>query len=176
MFCGKTFTGKTVLSKVIMTNKFTKEEKAILTKLMRWCSLSEKCTADIRRWLLQKQLPLDNLEKITGYLIAHNYINETRYAAAFVHDKFLFNQWGRLKIVTELSKKNIPQPIIDKTIMNGIDEKEYVNMLKNLLKKKKKSLEGKEISIIKQKILNFALSKGFESELVYNEIEKLINN
>jgi len=158
-----------------MANKFTKEEKAILNKLMRWCSLSEKCAADVCRWFLQKQLPLDNLEKITGYLKKNNYINETRYAAAFVHDRFLFNQWGRLKIAAGLSKKNISQPIIDKAIKDGIDEKEYVNVLKNLLKKKKKSLGGKEIAIIKQKILNFATSKGFESGLVYNEIEKLIN-
>jgi len=158
-----------------MTNKFTKEEKVILNKLTRWCSLSEKCIADVHRWFLQKQLPLDSLEKIIGYLIENNYINETRYAAAFVHDRFLFNQWGRLKIAAELSKKNIPQPIIDKAIKDGINDMEYVNMLKNLLKKKKKLLEGKEIAVIKQKMLNFATSKGFESGLVYNEIEELIN-
>ncbi len=158
-----------------MTHKFTKEEKAVLTKLMHWCSLSEKCNADIRHWFLKKHLPLNNFEKMIEYLTVHDYINETRYAAAFVHDKFLFNQWGRLKIAFELSKKNILQSIIDKAIMDGIDEKEYINMLKNLLKNKKKSLEGKETAIVKQKIFNFAISKGFESELVNYEIKKIIN-
>ena len=157
-----------------MANKFTKQEKEILSKLMRWCSGSEKCPADIRRWFLQKQIPATGIDKFLAYLTKNDFINESRYAAAFVHDKFLFNYWGRLKIATELTKKQIPQTIINQAIKNGIDEKEYLKMLQNLLKKKKKLIVEKDIPTVKQKIRNFALSKGFESGLVYQETEKLM--
>lgn len=157
-----------------MDNKFNKEEKEILSKLTRWCSGAEKCSADVRRWFIMKQIPLSDISKFLDYLTENNFVNETRYVAAFVHDKFLFNSWGRLKISAELTKKGISQTIINQAIENGIKEKEYINMLQNLLKKKKKLLDDKNISVVKQKIRNFVLSKGFESDLVYSETEKLI--
>ncbi len=166
---------KTVLFKELMENRFSQQEKEILTKLIRWCSSAEKCPADVHRWFLQRQMLLTGIDKIVDYLKTHNYINEARYAAAFVHDKFLLNGWGRIKIAAELTKKQIPEPIIRQAIENGIDEEEYLNMLKNLLKKKKKLLDDKDMSIVKQKIRNFAASKGFESGIVYLETEKLMN-
>ncbi len=175
MSCGKIFTEKTVLLKDVMDSKFTKQEKEILSKLMRWCSQAEKCPADVRRWFLQKQKPLTGIDKIIDYLIKNDFVNENRYAAAFVHDKFLFNSWGRIKIAAGLSKKQIPESIIQQAINNGINEKKYQNILRNLLEKKKKSLENKDITVIKQKIRNFAISKGFEPDFVYRETEKLIN-
>ena len=174
MYCGRIFTGKTGLLKHIMANKFTKQEKEILLKLMHWCSRGEKCPADIRRWFLQRQIQVTDIAKFLDYLTENNYINESRYAAAFVHDTFLLNYWGRLKIAAELKKKQIPQSVINKAIKTKINETEYLNMLQNLLKKKKKSVIGKDIPTVKQKIRNFAVSKGFEPDLVYQETEKLI--
>ncbi|RKX17939.1 MAG: hypothetical protein DRP35_10075, partial [Candidatus Zixiibacteriota bacterium] len=156
-----------------MANKFTKQGKEILSKLMHWCSGGEKCPADVRRWFLQRQIPATEIDKFLDYLTENDYINESRYAAAFVHDKFLLNHWGRLKIVAELTKKQIPQSVITQAIKSGIDEDAYRDMLQNLLKKRKKLVVEKDIPAIKQKIRNFAVSKGFESGLVYQETEKL---
>ncbi|MCD6366790.1 MAG: RecX family transcriptional regulator [Bacteroidales bacterium] len=141
---------------------------------MRWCSGGEKCPADVRHWFLKRQIVVTDTDKLLDYLTENDYINESRYAAAFVHDKFLFNYWGRLKIAAELTKKQIPQSVINQAIESGIDEEEYQNMLQNLLKKKKKMVVEKDISVVKQKIRNFAVSKGFESDLVYQETEKLM--
>ena len=59
-----------------------------------------------------------------------------------MNDKLRFNKWGRIKIAYELQKRNIPAPIRSEAL-EGIDEKEYADILQSLLKAKKKSTKGK---------------------------------
>ena len=147
--------------------------KIALDKAMAHCSHREFCCDDIRNKLLQWGVENNDVEKIIEILINENFINESRYATAFVRDKFRYNKWGKVKIATHLKSKKIPSDIIGPAL-DAIDHEYYVNFLRGLLEGHGRSVKAKNKMDLKAKLLRFALSKGFESSLVYdilNEIE-----
>ena len=113
-------------------------------------------------------------DRIIARLLEERFIDESRFARYFVNDKLRFNKWGRIKIAYELQKRNIPAPIRSEAL-EGIDEKEYADILQSLLKAKKKSTKGKDERDIYIKLLRFAASRGFESREASRCLKQLFN-
>lgn len=133
----------------------------ILYKLAARCSTSEQCSADIENKLSRYDLTEKERTHILRHLIEEKYIDDTRYAQAFVRDKYRFNRWGRIKISQELRMKGIDKETIN-TAMETIDEKEYTDILRNLIASKRKSIRGASEYEINGKLIRFATSRGFE--------------
>ena len=148
--------------------------KTTLNKAMNQCSRREYCRYDILRKLLGWGVEKSDSEKIINILIKENFINESRYATAFVRDKFKYNKWGKVKISTQLHAKHVPPSIIDSSL-DSIDNEAYLDLLKKLITDHIKSVKAKNQYELKAKLLRYGLSKGFESTLLYdilNDLEK----
>ena len=144
-----------------------------MSKAMANCSRRESCSYDIRDKLLSKGIGITDAEKIISILIKENFINESRYASAFVKDKFNYNKWGRVKIAAHLKTKNI-RPDIIRSALDSIDNDVYTKLLKELIANHRRSVKAKNQYDLKAKLLRYGLSKGFESSLLYdllNDIE-----
>ena len=144
-----------------------------MSKAMANCSRRESCRYDIRDKLLSKGIGITDAEKIISILIKENFINESRYASAFVKDKFNYNKWGRVKIAAHLKTKNI-RPDIIRSALDSIDNDIYTKLLKELIANHRRSVKAKNQYDLKAKLLRYGLSKGFESSLLYdllNDIE-----
>jgi regulatory protein len=141
--------------------------KTALNKAMAQCSLREFCSDDIRNKLLLWGVGHDDSEKIISILIKENFINESRYATAFVKDKFNYNKWGKVKIAAHLRTKHIPSDII-KSALDSIDNVLYTKLLKELIARHRRSVKAKNQYDLKAKLLRYGLSKGFESSLLYD--------
>jgi regulatory protein len=98
--------------------------KIALEKAMAKCSGREFCSEDIRNKLYSWGVENNDAGKIIGILIKENFINESRYATAFVRDKFKYNKWGKVKIAAHLKSKKIPSDIIGPAI-DSIDHEQY---------------------------------------------------
>jgi regulatory protein len=109
----------------------------------------------------------DDSEKIISILVKENFINESRYATAFVKDKFNYNKWGKIKIAAHLRIKHIPSDII-KSALDSIDNVLYAKLLKELIARHRRSVKAKNQYDLKAKLLRYGLSKGFESSLLYD--------
>jgi len=147
--------------------------KIAIEKAMAQCSRREYCSDDIRNKLSLWGVDNDDIGKILRILISDNFINEPRYATAFVRDKFKYNKWGKVKISAHLRGKKIPQDIIS-SALDSIDNNLYIKLLRELIEAHRKSVKAKNQYDLKAKLLRYGLSKGFESSLVYdilNEIE-----
>jgi len=147
--------------------------KIALEKAMAQCSRREYCSDDIRNKLSLWGVDNDDIGKILRILISDNFINEPRYATAFVRDKFKYNKWGKVKISAHLRGKKVPQDIIS-SALDSIDNNLYIKLLRELIEAHRKSVKAKNQYDLKAKLLRYGLSKGFESSLVYdilNEIE-----
>jgi len=147
--------------------------KTFLTKAMDLCSRREYCTDDIRNKLQSWGITDVDSVKIINILYRENFINDTRYSKAFVRDKFSYNKWGKVKIAAHLKLKKIPPDII-KTSLDSIDHKDYIKILKEILSDHRRFIKAKNQYDLKGKLLRYGLSKGFESDLLYdllNEIE-----
>jgi regulatory protein len=147
--------------------------KIALEKAMAQCSRREYCSDDIRNKLSLWGVDNDDIGKILRILISDNFINEPRYATAFVRDKFKYNKWGKVKISAHLRGKKVPQDII-RSALDSIDNDLYIKLLRELIEAHRKSVKAKNQYDLKAKLLRYGLSKGFESSLLYdilNEIE-----
>ncbi len=141
-----------------------------LNRAMSLCSRREYCTDDIKNKLHSWGLDNEASDKIIKILISENFINETRYANAFVRDKFNFNKWGRIKISVYLKKRKIPSQLID-AALKGIDEDVYIKTLKELVGSQRKNIRARNNYELKAKLLRYGLSKGYESNLLYSILD-----
>ena len=126
------------------------------------CSRSEQAPADIRDKLLQWGLSADEAGQVLDQLTSQGFIDEQRYAQAFVNDRFAFNGWGRVKIAHQLRLKGIPADIINEA-MTLIDEEEYRKRLIGLLQAKWRTVNGREPRAAWAAMMRFAASRGFEA-------------
>ena len=138
-------------------------------KASYYCSLSEHCIQKVREKLVQWDTPKEFIQPIIDRLVEEDYINEERFARAFVKDKFRFNHWGRIKITTHLRALAISSDIIAKAI-EEIDEDEYAEILDETVEKKRKTIKKGTDYEIRAKLLRHALSRGFEYELVATKL------
>ena len=138
-----------------------------LSRATTLCSQREYCIEEIRSKLLQWGASDTDCESIINTLVKENFINERRYAGAFVRDKFKYNKWGRIKIAALLRIKKIPPEIIN-SALNEIDNDSYYNTLREMIMSHRTKVKAKNQYDLKGKLLRYGLSKGFESNLLYD--------
>lgn len=144
----------------------TDRQKQFLIKAASYCAYQERSPKEVRQRLREWELLEDEIEEIVQELIAQNYLNEARFARAFAGGKFRVKKWGRLKIRQEMKLRGLSNELV-KIGLSEIDGDEYETILRELIEKKHKTLRGEPIEI-KQKLVRFALSRGFESDMVWD--------
>lgn len=128
------------------------------------CAHSEQCSFDIRKKLLNKGLPLSQINEIIEFLVAERFLDDSRFARAFASDKVRFSGWGRNKIRYALAMKHIPQSVISEAL-DAIDRQDYLDAAKRVARQKIKELNIFEPAD-RQKFYRHLMQRGFESELV----------
>jgi regulatory protein len=146
--------------------------KTALNKAMALCSRREYCADDIRNKLISWGVGTSDTEKIIETLVSENFINEIRYATAYVRDKFNYNKWGKIKIASYLRQKKIPSGVV-KDALDSIDYEAYIKSITDLITAHKRIIRGKDQYELKAKLLRYGLSKGFESSLLYDILKDM---
>lgn len=140
------------------------EQEAYL-QLAALCAQAEHCQQEMRdkmrRWGLDETVQ----NRIIDRLIKERYVDDERYARAFVKDKIRYNKWGRRKVQQALWMKRIDADI-QQRVLDEIDEKEYLDILRPLLKQKRKSIKAASDYELNQKLLRFALGRGFGFDII----------
>ena len=140
------------------------EQEAYL-QLAALCAQAEHCQQEMRdkmrRWVLDETVQ----NRIIDRLIKERYIDDGRYARAFVKDKIRYNKWGRRKVQQALWQKHIDADI-QQQVLDEIDEKEYLDILRPLLKQKRKSIKAESDYEQNQKLVRFALGRGFGFDII----------
>ena len=143
----------------------------VLYKLAARCSVSEQCLSDVEAKLEKYDLTEEEKTRILRYLVEEGYVDDRRYAEAFVRDKYRFNKWGRIKIAQGLRMKGIDNETIS-IAMETIEEEEYLEILHDLIRAKRRSTRGSSDYEINGKLVRFATGRGFE----LGAIRKCLNN
>ena len=134
------------------------------------CCQSEHCVADITEKLLRGGVSREDSDRIIDRLIDEKYIDESRYALAYVRDKVRFSHWGRVKIKSMLRMLRISEQDISNAF-DSFDEDEYLGVLEGVIESKRKTLPDAESYASRVKLIRFALQRGFEM----HEIAKFIS-
>lgn len=141
-----------------------------LGKMQALCSRGEKCRADIRKKLQQKDIPSEDINNILQALEEDGFLDEVRYTKAFVHDKSRLQGWGPRKISGMLKMKGVPEEVIEGALFQ-LDEKLFMARLTEILQKKDKTI--KETDPIKRhaRLVRFGISKGYNFSQVLRVLE-----
>jgi regulatory protein len=152
------------------------EEKhsKILSRAMAYCSRCERCPADLYAKLPSWGALPDDAPIIISKLIEEKFIDIQRYAIAYAQDKFRQNKWGRLKISHSLRQKSIPQDIIELAVHKFEDI--YEQHICTELEKKLSSISNFNGYEAKAKLARFSASRGYEPDLFFKIIDKLITD
>ncbi len=146
----------------------------IISKISKWCAYQERSEFQVRQKLEEWNVKDEDIEKILKYLREENYLNEDRFLQAFINGK-LSKKWGLEKIKFHLKQKHhIAESKINE-VLQHIEASDYLDTLKNLITKKIHQIQQKEQDkmLVKKKIINFALSKGYNLQDIYSVIQEL---
>jgi len=151
--------------------KLLTKEQALM-KLKQYCAYQERSHSEVQQKLWDIGSYRSDHDEIISTLIEEDYLNEERFAKAFVGGKFRMKDWGKKKIYYALKEKKVSDYNIKKA-MKEIDEAAYQKTLHDLAKKKYGSQKGEQHLVRKKKTMDYLLQKGFESKLVTAAVNKL---
>lgn len=145
-------------------------EQGAFLQLSGLCAQAEHCQHEMlekmKRWGLSEEAQARVMAKLTE----ERYVDDERYARAFVNDKVRYNKWGRLKVEQALWQKHISDDIRSR-VLDEIDDDEYISVLQPLLKQKRKSTKAANDYEMKQKLIRFALGRGFTYDIICQCLE-----
>lgn len=146
--------------------------KEALQYAMDLCSRQERCRSEVTAKLSARKLDPADIEKILSALEKEKFLDESRYAATFTRDKLRLNKWGRVKIRFMLQQKHIPGSIIEESF-GDIEEEQYIDILKEELVKKRKTIRGGSAYDVRNKLFRFAQQRGFETGAIQQALKEV---
>ena len=142
-----------------------KTEQEAYLQLAAMCAQAEHCEQEMRDKMKRWGIEPDAQDRVVARLVKERYVDNERYARAFVKDKIRYNKWGRRKVMQALWMKRIDDDI-QRSVLDEIDDKEYIDVLVPLLKQKRKTIKAKSDYELNQKLARFALGRGFDFGII----------
>ena len=149
-------------------------DNSIKKKIEFYCAYQERCQIEVTQKLKKLGIFGADTAKYVNHLISNDFLNEERFSECYVRGKFNNNNWGRKKIIRELESRNISTEIINKA-MSEISEEDYIKKIRVLATKIINENLDTPKEKIREKIYNRLDYKGWEKELIFEEIKVLIN-
>lgn len=148
--------------------------KEAINKMASFCAYQERSQAEVREKLYSEYLlSSEEIEFIIAELISQNFINEERFAKVYAGSKFRVKKWGKLKIKQALKQFHLTTYCIQQGLAEISDE-DYEKTLRELLAKKSRQISENKPLKKKQKLLQYALGKGYEMDIVLDLIEEYL--
>ena len=142
-----------------------KSEKEAYLTLAALCAQAEHCQWEMLEKMRRWEVPEEAQARVMQRLVSERYVDDERYAQAFVKDKIRYNKWGRRKVDQALWQKHIDEDI-RKRVLDEVDDDEYLKVLRPLLKQKRKSTKANNDYELNQKLMRFALGRGFTFDII----------
>ncbi len=140
-------------------------EKEALLRLSALCAQGEHCQWEMLEKMCRWELDDASQARIMARLVKDRYVDDERYARAFVLDKIRYNKWGARKVEQALWQKHIDEDI-RKRVLSEVSDAEYLNVLRPLLKQKQRSVKAQSDYERNQKLIRFALGRGFTFDII----------
>lgn len=142
-------------------------------KALRYCAYQERCHQEVKNKLYELGLYSSDVDELLTYLITEGFLNEERYAKLFAGGKFRIKHWGRIKIIHALESKGLSKTCI-RIGLKEIEEDDYLQTLEKLITEKASTFRGENSFIARDRISKSIIQKGYEPELVWKSLKKLL--
>ncbi|NVK04266.1 MAG: RecX family transcriptional regulator [Flavobacteriia bacterium] len=142
--------------------------------IRKFCAYQERSQKQVRQRLQKMGLIEEAVDLLISECIQDNFLNEERFAKAFVRGKHSIKGWGRKRLERELKMNEVSEYCIRKAI-EQLDDEAYSEKLEDLARKK--WLQTKEPNRFKRgkKVVDHLLRRGYESDAVWTIVRDFIN-
>lgn len=147
-----------------------KSAQQALQSLMRLCARSEKSSGDALRLMQQWQVPQAERQGVLERLVKDRFIDDGRYAEAYVREKSRLSGWGARKIAMQLRQKGVSQVIIDDALRQ-LDSNVELPRLVEKLRRKIRTTKYTSDYELRGKLMRYALSLGFDYDIAQRAVE-----
>jgi len=144
-----------------------------LSRAAAHCSRSEYCEFDIRKKAANWGLTPDDIDRLVKRLREERFIDDARFVRAFVHDKYEYQHWGRVKIRYALLQKKLPSDLVDDALDEVIGVDNYYDALVELLRTKMRNMVRPLSQNDRAKLYRFAAQRGYEMGLIGKALRQL---
>lgn len=155
--------------------KRPKTAEQALASLMRLCARAERSSGDAMRLMATWMVPEGDRQEVLQRLIKDRFIDDSRYAEAFVREKSNLSAWGEYKIRTALRRKGIADDIINSALQQMPTE-QNLERLTERLKRKIRTIKYDTTYQLKTKLIRHALSLGFTMDDVLKCVEDVMRD
>jgi regulatory protein len=142
-------------------------------KMEHYCAYQERCHKEVRQKLRDMHMIPEAIDVVIAHLLEHNFLNEERFAKAFVKGKFTIKKWGRRRLTLALKQKEVSKYTIN-LALSAIGNDEYIDTFNALAEKKLNSIKESNILKKKKKLADYLLYRGWEPHLVYDKVNELV--
>lgn len=156
--------------------KRTKTPQQALQSLMRMCARSERSSGDALRLMKRWGVADDEARKVLARLQAERFIDDRRFAEAFVRDKLNLSGWGAYKIKMSLRAKGVSREVIEEVVSPMIEATDMKERLEDVMQRKLRTLKYTSTYEAKTKLIRFAASRGYDIEEAIECASKILND
>lgn len=140
-------------------------------KLENYCAYQERCHKEVKAKLRDMRMIPEAIDVIMVHLIQNNYLNEERFARAFVSGKFRIKKWGKNRLIRELKFRDISKYSMD-AALKEIDLDDYNHTLDELVQKRIAQVKETNSYKRRKKVADYLLYRGWESHLIYEKLNE----
>ena len=158
-----------------LRKKKVKTPEQALAALMRLCARAEKSQEDARRLMRGWGLAERDAEGVLAKLVRDCFIDDARYAGAFVREKLRLSGWGEYKIRTALQRKRIDRALIDAALAQA-DRPAMGERLRRQLERRARTTRHTTQYELKTKLIRYGLSLGYDYETVVEAASELVTD
>lgn len=140
-------------------------EQEALFRLTALCSQAEHCSYEMTEKMRKWQISDEAQARIMQHLVEERYIDDERFCRYFVKDKIRYNKWGRRKVEQALWAKHIDSDI-SKAILDEVDDEEYINILRPMIKSRRKQMKDMNEYEANARLMRWAVGRGFTFDII----------
>lgn len=153
--------------------KRAKTAQQALESLMRLCARAERSSGDAMRLMASWQVPPQEREGVLQRLKADKFIDDRRYAEAFVREKINLSAWGRYKILAALRRKGIAESTVNEA-MNIYEHNDTADRLSERLERKALTVKYDTPYQLRTKLLRHGVSLGYSFDEVAQSVDTVM--
>ncbi|HEV2412252.1 MAG TPA: regulatory protein RecX [Candidatus Saccharimonadales bacterium] len=133
----------------------------LLAHVLKFVLMRPHSVREIEQYLYRKKADLEVYQRLVDYLDEHGYLNDEKFAQAWVASRMQTKAVSKRRILSELRQKGVA----DDVAQAAVDEEGYDEMeaLKEVIDKKRKLTRYKSDD---KKFVAFLLRQGFGYDLV----------
>ncbi len=152
-----------------------KSAEQALSSLMRQCARAERSSGDAMRLMSRWGVEPSSRVAILKRLIDDKFIDDRRYAEAYIREKLNLSGWGTRKISSALRLKGISSEIVNE-LLSDLDRDSLESRLCERLRRKMSSIKYTTNYELKSKLTRYGLSLGYDYDMVLDVVPTLLKD